>query len=517
MTGNNLGTGVDLTTQDPANAQTAVTAGGFLALSAAADADHAVANVQASINNTSETTATLQVYNQELGSAGDIGISDSTVAMSGNSVRATSRANRADSALTLDAGSTLGATGAVVNAQSNVLGFTTVEAEASGEFTLQMDGDGVATADGSDVNVDGNAVGATAESNRASNALTVETGAGYANLADDGATATIVDADPAAEAPYALQSAQLTRDNVTAGVEGGVLIDLDGDAASVVDASSITASDNTFDATATANAVGNTVTERADAGGNGGFALSNSQLNVGSVSASNLDDAGEGTFVDLQFNGDPTATTDGIVSGSSLTAAGNVATVRSTGNEADNVIDAEIGPVSTDNLAGGASASDAWVTDGTYALTSGQQNQGSVSATAEGGVRVTADGSDGPVILGSGITLDGNAQQAVAVANNAANEVALSGTNSGGEDGLGLSSGLSSVQEQTDDLGGPYQIGAFSDTSVEAPARLGGSSLAITGNRSTATAIVNEAANTSNVGFTNADTAVDLGGNASPG
>ncbi|MGM0833518.1 MAG: hypothetical protein ACQEUK_11935 [Pseudomonadota bacterium] len=476
---------------------------------ASASADQALLSQQAAGTGTLSTDATLRLFNQELNGAGDIGIVDSSVNMSGNTAQATGRANQANNLLSLSA-NTLGATGALANAQTSA---TAVDTTATGNISLQMNaqdttGD-VSALQASTVELNSNRVLAAAEGNRASNELALDASAGYGALTLSAANANLSLTSPQVRtAPFGLSSYQGNTGAIDADAEGGVLAEFASNEVSVVNDSTVTLNANVFDATASANVVSNLMEERAAAGGNASLALSSGQINEGAVTAN----AGTSTtplYIDIAASGSATGTTDAIIVDSALAVLDNRMLATARGNTGSNVMDAQVGPQTTANTAGPAIASDdiAVGTSATYALFSGQRNTDSVTAGAVTEIGVSAETTNDLVVDSSSITLSGNIQQAMAVSNNIANTLMLSGTNNGDATGQGVTSSLASWQEQT---GTTNAVAANSDLTLSAPAQLTDSTTEITNNASVAMAVLNEASNMASIDFTN------LGSSAAP-
>ncbi|WP_301584102.1 hypothetical protein [Halomonas alkaliantarctica] len=482
---------------------------------ASASADQALLSQQAAGTGTLSTDATLRLFNQELNGAGDIGIVDSSVTMSGNTAQATGRANQANNLLSLSA-NTLGATGALANAQTSA---TAVDTTATGNISLQMNaqdttGD-VSALQASTVELNSNRVLAAAEGNRASNELALDASAGYGALTLSAANANLSLTSPQVRtAPFGLSSYQGNTGAIDADAEGGVLAEFASNEVSVVNDSTVTLNANVFDATASANVVSNLMEERAAAGGNASLALSSGQINEGAVTAN----AGTSTtplYIDIAASGNATGTTDAIIVDSALAVLDNRMLATARGNTGSNVMDAQVGPQTTANTAGPAIASDdiAVGTSATYALFSGQRNTDSVTAGAATEISVSAETTDNLVVDSSSITLSGNIQQAMAVSNNIANTLMLSGTNNGNDDGQGVTSSLASWQEQT---GTTNAVAANSDLTLSAPAQLTDSTTEITNNASVAMAVLNEASNMASIDFTNLGTSANLAGLGTP-
>ncbi|WP_030073433.1 hypothetical protein [Halomonas alkaliantarctica] len=476
---------------------------------ASASADQALLSQQAAGTGTLSTDATLRLFNQELNGAGDIGIVDSSVTMSGNTAQATGRANQANNLLSLSA-NTLGATGALANAQTSA---TAVDTTATGNISLQMNaqdttGD-VSALQASTVELNSNRVLAAAEGNRASNELALDASAGYGALTLSAANANLSLTSPQVRtAPFGLSSYQGNTGAIDADAEGGVLAEFASNEVSVVNDSTVTLNANVFDATASANVVSNLMEERAAAGGNASLALSSGQINEGAVTAN----AGTSTtplYIDIAASGSATGTTDAIIVDSALAVLDNRMLATARGNTGSNVMDAQVGPQTTANTAGPAIASDdiAVGTSATYALFSGQRNTDSVTAGAVTEIGVSAETTNDLVVDSSSITLSGNIQQAMAVSNNIANTLMLSGTNNGDATGQGVTSSLASWQEQS---GTTNAVAANSDLTLSAPAQLTDSTTEITNNASVAMAVLNEASNMASIDFTN------LGSSAAP-
>lgn len=385
-----------------------------------------------------------------------------------------------------------------------------VGSTATGNISLQMnaqdtDSD-VSALQASTANLDGNQVLANSGGNRASNELALDASAGYGALTISAAIANLSSSGPqVTDAPFGLASYQGNTADIGADAEGSVLAEFASNEASVVNGSTVTVNENVFDASATANAVSNLMEERASAGGNASLAMTNGQINEGSVT-SNAGTSTTPLSLSIAATGDVAGTSDAIIVNSALSVLDNLMLATARGNDATNVMDAEVGPQTTANTSGAATASQVGgveSTSATYALLSGQQRNGTgegITANSYGEVAVSAEDTNALVVDSSSVTLAGNIQQAVAVSNNVVNELLVSGTNSGVDGEQGVTSSLASWQEHT---GSTVPVSASSSLSLSGPAQLTDSTLGITDNASVAMAVLNEASNMAEIDFTN--------------
>src|SRR5690606_4082806 len=128
------------------------------------------------------------------------GLQTGSAALSGNLTTAQATANRSNNALTLDAGSTLAATGAVLNWQNSSSAAT---ATASGEVALDLTAVDVVAADTASIDLTGNRTTAMARGNDATNALNALASATYGTLDAVGATSSTSPSALSASGAYA--------------------------------------------------------------------------------------------------------------------------------------------------------------------------------------------------------------------------------------------------------------------------------------------------------------------------
>lgn len=286
-------------------------------------ADHALMNSQSVGANSSVTAeASLNLYNQELGASTVTGIQNSSIMMSDNSANAQATSNVAENTMNLTALSNISATGAVTNSQDNG---ASVTATTFGAVNLGLEGNGVGvdTMASSSAALDSNSFSAGARGNNALNALNIDVGSNYSGGVSGASTQATPDSGTAsAVASYAVLNRQSNTADISATVQGSVQASFGLGSAATLDSSTMSASGNTYMASAFGNVAQNTMTASARPGGTMPMAMTNSQNNSGDVTATAN---GVSIGVGVSANGNP-------VSGSSVGISGNTIRASSVGN-----------------------------------------------------------------------------------------------------------------------------------------------------------------------------------------
>ena len=250
------------------------------------------------------------------------GIDGSSIAVDGNIGESSAAANRARNSLTLNAETTLAATGALGNVQTS-------SSDVTASTVMDLGVGNNASTSGSSVSIDGNTGIARARGNTSTNTMAVSAGSGIDTETNiDGATAAVggissstvnSDQGSVARADYAVLNGQSNSGDVTANVTGSFgSVDNTG----MINSSSVSVSGNTF----AANAIGNSATNELSASvrGNSGtsMAMVNRQANSGDVTA--------------RANGAGSSISAGNMSSSSSSVSNNRVSARAVGNSAVN-------------------------------------------------------------------------------------------------------------------------------------------------------------------------------------
>ena len=278
--------------------------------------DLALSNAQEAESVTTAVASTTIEQSDTLPLTGTTTTRDSAVTLNGNTTFAEADQNRASNTETLNAGAMNGGLGGLSNTQ-NSAGSVTADVTASISYSEP-------NATASSFSMNGNSTVAQATGNSANNALNATAGAQF-----------VVSGAPAQTSPNGDTSGQfavLNTQNNTASISASntttMTLALNGPAfAGVVSNSSLSASNNTISAIATANAATNSITLTGGVTGTSSAALSNFQQNSGSVTATIT-----GSSISV------TAGNPGGIYGSSLTVANNSIIARATGNSATNII-----------------------------------------------------------------------------------------------------------------------------------------------------------------------------------
>ena len=292
----------------------------------AANADHALLNDQsASATATVQSTAETHIANSNSAASDTSGLVNSAFSMNGNATYSEASVNRATNTLTLNGGATQGASGGVLNRQSNLAAAT---AETRATVSVDLAGDSVAPSaalSGSSVALNGNSSTALARGNVASNALNAIAGANY-NTSSDAASAS------ASAGTVAATSAMLNiQDNggaVSATNDGSAYV-VALNAANSADPGatngSVLAGGNSIAAGAYGNSAVNRLSMVGLSTGTSTAALASIQSNTGAVTAS-------------VTNAMLRAGSTGVASGTSFGVSGNSIAASAIGNSVSNAI-----------------------------------------------------------------------------------------------------------------------------------------------------------------------------------
>lgn len=381
-------------------------------------ADYAVNSVQQTVDGSSSTAT---VYNTfEIDQITDNAISNSSIAVSDNSVAAEARGNTVANSLSITATDLDGTaiTGALNSVQGAAGALSTVAATAS--MTVQAP----VVSSGSSLEMDGNTNSALSTINNAANTLAVS-GTNIGSRTDNNAEALSSSTYMSASADFALANSQsasaatLTStattniyndnydDTTTAGVLNG----------------SVSVSGNATMAEATVNRAANTLnlTGTANLGATG--ALTNRQTSSTAATASAT------STVAVTVYGDTGA--GNTLDNSSLALDGNSTVAMARGNVASNALSAAAGatyPVLANPDYGMTTSNNAY---GAFAVLNDQANSGAVTAQSSNtSYTVVLNGGTGGNIGASSVSLAGNSVTASAFGNAASNVLNLTALNS---------------------------------------------------------------------------------------
>lgn len=398
-----------------ADALTSIEAGldGLVAL-----ADYAVNSVQQTVDGSSSTAT---VYNTfEIDQITDSSITNSSIAVSDNSVAAEARANTVANSLTISATDLDGTaiSGALNSAQDAAGALSSVAATA--DMTVRAP----VVSSGSSLEMDGNTNSALSNINNAANTLSVS-GTNVGSLTDNNALATSSSTYMAASADFALANSQsASAATLTATATTNIYNDnFDDTTTAGVLNGSVSVSGNATMAEATVNRAANALnlTGSANLGATG--ALTNRQTSSTAATASAT------STVAVTVYGDAGA--GNTLDNSTLALDGNSTAAMARGNVASNTLSAAAG--ATYPLLSGAASG---VTDGNYAsgafaVLNDQSNSGAVTAQSSNTTyTVVLNGGTGGNIGASSVSLAGNSVTASAFGNAASNVLNLTALNS---------------------------------------------------------------------------------------
>lgn len=293
-----------------------------------ATGDHVVTNRQTAFTEATSSAVT-QLYNEDRVATETSGLVDSSLTITGNRTVSEAGANRADNRLTLQAASTLGANGGIVNRQDSD---ATVSASSTTLAVISLAGDeGLATPalSSSSVTLDGNSTTALARGNSATNILNAVAGSNYAgSAAGAGSTLTAGGASSEVRAGAAVLNGQVNTGNVSAtSVATVYAVALNGAVAGdpAMANGSVSVSGNQVATEAYGNSAVNRVSLTGLSTGTSTAAVGSHQVNSGAITASV-------TQASLGIGG------TGSVGGSSLGVRGNTISANAVGNTVSNAI-----------------------------------------------------------------------------------------------------------------------------------------------------------------------------------
>jgi hypothetical protein len=455
------------------------------------------------------------------------GLTDSAADNSLNAVVAAARGNQAATDLTLSPTASLSLTDppsliysplAVLANVQQVTNDTDVTAQITGDGTPPIFTTVNGNVSGSTVTLTANQIQALAEGNSATNnfalsgtaTVTEPTGSTPGGLTipyfSGSPSSTTVTADEA----FVLSNLQFAgTGTVSAGQDGtGVAASIGGNltGSTVMIGGSTPALGNVIASTATTNLASNTLTLAAsDLQASGG--LLNAQVSNGATSAT----VGEpGLIPSPPSGGTPGSpilgvALDGNVSGSVIGVAENQVSAESTSNAATNTV-SSTSSISASSLAFTTTPLAFFSGPGSFVIAAyggttladvgllNVQNlgdSGSSTATANGSYGITNSAS-APTYTGSTLSVADNTQQAIALGNEATNSLSLSpGITE--PDTKSVTASLLSVQVVSSNV--PDAVAASSNMMIGTPMALTDSTLNVSGNSNTASAIANDVTN----------------------
>ena len=489
-----------------------------------AEADHALANVQAIGSGAALTTDVTAGYGIiALGAgapASDDDTSDvasSTLSVSDNVQSATTTGNTAANGVAISGGS-ISTNGALLSVQSSDADLVSA--------TSDMTVDAPAANTGSTLALNGNANNASATVNMATNQMTVDAATSLASTTVDagppeteGANANLSGSaidDYVAAADFVVNNAQAVVDGtVTANAETDVLnndgglvpatFETDGIQQSVVDVQG-----NSTLAAATSNQASNSLVLSANSASASAGVL-NQQGNGASVTAIASTTAGAAVT-----GYDDGVTDPSPLDASAVSVAGNSTVARAGGNSASNSLSASATSFAN-NSAGGSTLLSGDRTDSveaSYAVLNEQANSGPIAATATVTYSATFDSlGAAPSAINSSVGVNGNSGMSVAYGNSATNTVAFSALNSPASGTVPTTTAVASNQVNTGNVSATTQapnIGIAMNTGAGVGSgAVSQSGLSVSGNALSAAAYGNSASNTLTIGGNNANVTVN--------
>lgn len=425
-------------------------------------ADHALSNLQSAVGATIDSS----VYGSFFIDAQAGAISNSSLSVSGNTQMAEARANTATNSLLLDATSVT----AVSALQSVQQGISVVNAASN----LNLFAPGAVT--DSSVLLSNNSNIALAVMNDATNSLAVkgsQVGTGQpGTISVDGLFGDTLTAE------HVLANQQAASSAVSS-TAVSTLHNQESPTSSAIGAfrSTLSILDNTTAAEATANQALNTAAVTGTASQSASVALRNLQDSTADVTAS----ATSAARVALA----PLAST--ALNGSSVALDGNSTTAVARGNSASNVLNslagANYGPV----LGGSVQSGDAltgFAVNANAGIMNSQVNSGAVAASSTGASYQVALNAGGAT--GSGMAVTGNQVAAQAYGNSVVNQLTLNALNTGTP-----TAAVGSYQRNSGAITASVTNVSFG-AGITGP--MAGSTVRVTGNQVTATAVGNSAA-----------------------
>ena len=461
----------------------------------AAITDHALVSDQRVEGGTagtleSDVQGSFGIVTPELTTPADVEISDSTVDVTGNSLRATSVANIGENALDLE-GNAIAAGSVLVSRQA---GDAAVSAASGMEVFAP------AAVESSSVDMSSNTNTALGVLNDATNASTVSgtsvdtldaTAAAAGETGNARLSFNVTDDELGGIADHLVQNLQEAATSVASSAETS-LYNVDGaaTATSGLVGSSLTASANVTYSEASANRATNSLAL------NGGSSLS-ATGGISNLQVSSADATADATAsLGLTLAGDSTATPDptAALAGSTVTVEGNNTEALARGNRAVNTLSAVAGAGYATSTgaqpARGSAGSGGAQSAATYAALNVQDNGGAVtarSANATYQIALNADPVSNPGVTDGRVSLGGNSVVAHALGNSAVNRVTLAGLNTGTP-----TAGIASSQTNSGGITASVTDGSIAMAST---GLAGGSSFSVGGNSVSASATGNSVSN----------------------
>ena len=438
----------------------------------------------------SDVQGSFGIVTPELATPADVEISDSTVDVTGNSLRATSVANIGENALDLE-GNAIAAGSVLVSRQA---GDAAVSAASGMEVFAP------AAVESSSVDMSSNTNTALGVLNDATNASTVSgtsvdtldaTRAAAGETDNARLSFDVTNDELGGIADHLVQNLQEAATSVASSAETS-LYNVDGaaTATSGLVGSSLTASANVTYSEASANRATNSLAL------NGGSSLS-ANGGISNLQVSSADATAQATAsLGLTLAGDSTATPDptAALAGSTVTVESNSTEALARGNRAVNTLSAVAGAGYATSTgaqpAGGGAGSGGAQSAATYAALNVQANDGAVtaqSANATYQITLNADPSSNPGVTDGRVSLGGNSVVAQALGNSAVNRVTLAGLNTGTP-----TAGISSSQTNSGGITASVTDGSIAMAST---GLAGGSSFSVGGNSVSASATGNSVSN----------------------
>jgi hypothetical protein len=446
------------------------------------------------------------VGNTTGGLAGGVSVTNSSVAVSFNTVSATTGGNRIDNTLALtNITTTAGAAtniASIANSQDNTV-TGVANATVDGGDTA-VTGVGITyyrSLSGATLAASNNDVTATSTGNDSTNSLTanlvsLSSGvAGFPTGTVAPATGTVQDefslANVQSDAVSGGRTAKVTETTVGISNPGGAV----GSLQTITGPSSLTVSDNTLSANATNNVGTNTIGLNAASTLSTSAGLLNQQSSSTNVTA-NVDDSR------IRIKALGSNTTAGAVTGTDFVMDTNVIDATAKGSDATNTLSA----LSGQNLVGNATNTTSGVTlagvvptvTADFALANNQSQTGTVTATTTTPIRMvmgtTAAGNLGTTFTDGHAILSNSEITASAQATNAVNTLVLNGTSSVSSLSGAIGSGQSSTGAVSATIA-PEPGGIATDVVTIEAASFTNTPVSVTGNTLTAKAGQNKSSN----------------------
>lgn len=366
---------------------------------ATAVADFGVASRQqqtGTVTANTQGTQTIDLANVTADALSGAAVTNGSATLDGNSLRAIAQSLTVSNALVLS-GTTVSATGAVVNAQNSTGAVsatqTTTYSSLGSPASFSV---GAASTNGTAVSVSGNTILSSAGMNEAFNALTAA-----------GTTVTGGTAVPS----FSVLNNQAGGASVTSSALPGML----GVNAGSITGGSVTAAGNTVTAKSNVNYASNALTLDAASTLSGNGVVSSTQASTGASVSATIGDGTSATTAPINVGiAPPVPATGSTISGSVLTVSGNALNAQAGSNTVSNVLNA----AAVSSIGAGTAP--------TFQVQNAQSNSSAVS-TLVAYANIGAYGSGSGGSFGStGVTVQGNQATATSYANTASNTIAMS-------------------------------------------------------------------------------------------